>query len=237
MKNIKRILAIVFCLIICFSLCSCNYIDELRSKQAFYDESGNITFRDEVYITLPSCENLKYYTEGYGRVTTEDVPVLLSDNYGQSFSFNKDLSLLRISQGNYYVREDLYDEYYKVVSSKPPLDRYCISGQRDAHETEKTEYFEIVLSNEAKQAIDDALQGQKVEISRYYWDGEVTVKLTDEKGFFLKTTDLRILKYNGKMYVLFFNDGIESTYLLSESVYSELNKFFSYEKDSSVYYY
>ena len=100
MKNIKRILAIVFCSIICFSLCSCNYIDELRSKQAFYDESGNITFRDEVYITLPSCENLKYYTEGYGRVTTEDVPVLLSDNYGQSFSFNKDLSLLRISQAS-----------------------------------------------------------------------------------------------------------------------------------------
>ena len=55
MKNIKRILAIVFCLIICFSLCSCNYIDELRSKQAFYDESGNITFRDEVYQVSVFC--------------------------------------------------------------------------------------------------------------------------------------------------------------------------------------
>ena len=237
MKNIKRVLAIIFCLVICFSLCSCNYIDEMRLKQAFLEEDGTITFRDEVYITLPECDNLKYYTEGYGRVTTEDVPVLLSDNYGQSFAFNKDLSLLRISLGNYYVREDLYDQYYGIISSKPSLDRYCISGQKKSNNSSFIEYFEILLSNEAKQAIDAALQGEKVEISRYYWDGEVTVMLTDEEGFFLKTTDLRILKYNGKMYVLFFNDGVESTYPLSESVYAELNKFFSYEKDSSVYYY
>lgn len=237
MKKFKRILALGFVILICVSLCSCNFIDELRSKQAFYDAPDRITFRDEVYIKLPECDNLKYYSEAYGNVTEKDVPVLLSDSYGQSFSFNNDLSLLRISLGNYYVREDLYDQYYNVISNKPTLDRYCISGERDNDYGSSREYFEVVLSDEAKQAIDNALLGEKVNISDYYWDGEVIVKLTDEKGFFLKTTDLRILKYNGKMYVLFFNDGVESTYPLSESVYDELNKFFSYDKDSSLYYY
>ncbi len=236
MKKFKRILALGFVILICVSLCSCNFIDELRSKQAFYDTPDRITFRDEVYIKLPECDNLKYNAEASGNVTTKDVPVLLSNSYGQHFSFNNDLSLLRISKGIYYVREDLYDQYYNVISNKPTLDRYCISGKRDNDYGSSREYFEVVLSDEAKQAIDNALLGEKVNISDY-WDGEVTVKLTDEKGFFLKTTDLRIRKYNGKMYVLFFNDGVESTYSLSESVYDELNKFFSYDKDSSLYYY
>lgn len=236
MKNIKRILAIVFCLIICFSLCSCNYIDELRSKQAFYDESGNITFRDEVYKILPSSEYLKYYWSAFGNLTAKDVPVLLSENYKESFSYNNDLSLLSIpGTEEYYVREDLYDEYYELVENMPKLDRYCIMGHRSDDKREVHEKFEVLLSKEATLKINESKDGEKVTISDY-WRGVVTLKITDDEIRFLKESYMRIIKIDGKMY-LETSGNDEEAYLIDESAYDELNKFFSYEKDSSVYYY
>ena len=126
---IKRISALVLAVTLCFALCSCSTIKEMRASQAFYGEGGEIIWGGQVYKPLEISElpeELELYTSGWGSVTANDVPVLLSDVYGTDMYYNHNKTL--IEAGVYYAREDVYD-YVKNLIKYPYLNDYCVEIQ------------------------------------------------------------------------------------------------------------
>ena len=95
MKRTIRILALLICaVLLCVSLCSCEYLDDLKNNRAILIDGESFTFHGQVYRLMPLSSKLTFimsnpvYSEYY--LTTEDVPVLLSPSYGDRLMYNFD---------------------------------------------------------------------------------------------------------------------------------------------------
>ncbi len=138
MKNLKKLFAIVLCLIICLSLCSCNFIDNMREKQAYSDDKGNIIYKDKTYKLLSECS---YFNPDFSKnntiyLTEKDVPVLLSRAYGYNRKISNDELFIRETVYNdnygtggylYYAREDVYEAYEEKITMYTYFDGYAFS--------------------------------------------------------------------------------------------------------------
>lgn len=122
MKKTKKMICILclICLLLPL-LCGCKKLDEMRTKQAFYDENGNILWNGAVYKQLPQGEYFQPNTNYENRVyvTEPDVPVLLHDLFFKQWMIADDEGLILDNRGDvdlwhwYYCREDRYEELAK----------------------------------------------------------------------------------------------------------------------------
>ena len=160
MKKLFKLTALALSVImLCLMLCSCQALDDLRASTGVYtdDEKTAFTFKDKLYkhIDIPDGKyeiimDQAYYSHQF--VITKDVPVLLSDNFGESITYShsgdEDPIIIRVlaekSDGDYaldelrgvsytnystyeyYVREDKYDEVKKIVD-EAAIDTYYLS--------------------------------------------------------------------------------------------------------------
>ena len=97
MKNLKRFIAIVAVLtMMCMLLCSCNELDDMKKAQAFWTEENSIDTitmsNGDKYIKLDKRNDVMLDDSNWRMitVTTEDVPTLLSDEFGISLSVSDD---------------------------------------------------------------------------------------------------------------------------------------------------
>ena len=126
-KFLKRISALLLAFVLCFALCSCKEIKEMREKQAFHGENGEVIWGGQVY--KPLCyeseipEELEFNISGFGNVTKKDVPVLLAEMLGTDMYYNHNKTL--IDADAYYAREDVYD-YVADLIKYPTLNEYCV---------------------------------------------------------------------------------------------------------------
>lgn len=167
-KSLKRISALLLALVLCFALCSCKEIKEMRENQAFHGENGEIIWGGQVYKPLETIglpEELELYTSGWGSVTEKDVPVLLSDMLGADMYYNHNKTVIEAGRVH-YAREDVYD-YVAGLIKYPTLNEYCVE-------------YEVGLSYQTKfqllrqryiNAIDEIIYGGN-EISTDYKDYE-----------------------------------------------------------------
>lgn len=131
MKRIlKTTAALALALLLCLTLCSCNYLDDMREARAEMDENGDILFQGKRYCQLDysyedqlSREALLYFPNA-AYLADRDVPDLLLSNFGQTFRCSTDGTVLDY-QGRYYVRED-YQETLESILKHPQLDTYCV---------------------------------------------------------------------------------------------------------------
>ena len=119
MKTVKRATACLLVVLLCLSLCSCNYLDEMRAAHAIIREDGTILWNNAEYRPLPIQDQLVWekYELIFDRggtffVTTEDVPVLLSETYGR--------------YGSSYNVGTILNAYHDEV---PGVAYYCLSSQ------------------------------------------------------------------------------------------------------------
>lgn len=152
MEKTKKMICILclICLLLPL-LCGCKELDEMRAKQAFYDENGNILWNGAVYKQLPQGEYFQPHTSYENRVyvTEPDVPVLLHDLYYKDFLIANDEGLI-LGNGTdvfdlrrYYCREDRYEEIAKQLQGPFQGDMLCYYNwvyNEESGEYERTLY-------------------------------------------------------------------------------------------------
>ncbi len=92
-KYIKIIALILSVFTLCTILCSCDAIDEMRDKQAFWQKDGSILYNGNTYVKLPLYTEVNSKDFGYDsyiHVTEKNVPVLLSSEFGSYRNITKD---------------------------------------------------------------------------------------------------------------------------------------------------
>lgn len=135
MKKAKRWIALLVALLMCLSLCGCQALDDMRATHAVYQEDGSILWNGQVYRQLGNVEMrdeiAMVYDHQFINVTTKDVPVLLSDVFGEQYDVCADGTLL---ESNYwsegytlYCREDVYEETAEYLKNGFQLETYYYS--------------------------------------------------------------------------------------------------------------
>ncbi len=140
MKRIGKILlAAALVLALCLSLCSCAALDELKASRAELRKGADgkdvIVFRDSVYLpaaSLVSSRTPLYVSfTGTAYLADPDVPALLLDTFGTDCPYNGDASLMEYG-GDFYVREDRYDELRALTQGGGPFS-YCTEDRDETY--------------------------------------------------------------------------------------------------------
>ncbi len=119
----RKITALILCLLMCFSLCSCRELDELRESQAFRSKNGTtyngIIYKENLYKRVDTSDNLNYSYTNHKilNVTTPDVPVLLSTVLNLNYYVNENETIIVGGGGDWYVREDSYPLYEQSIKN------------------------------------------------------------------------------------------------------------------------
>ena len=169
MKNSFRIIAVLLAvLLISVMFCSCEWLDEKKASRAVYsDDYMEITYQDNVYrlILAGNYSFIADYDYGWNSpyVTTKDVPLLLTDSFGDSMSVMNNGTVLSIyaelnkysedfrkkedepgrAYGSvYYVRSDKYDELKDAVDNAV-LDHYYF----EYWDYNDAEYSDVMLND------------------------------------------------------------------------------------------
>ena len=128
-KSIRSLSLILSLLLLCMALTACNPVPEMRAHHGTWNEDGSISFHGKTYLQLPFCDELDPLTD-YGDniwITAPDVPVLLSNRFGERFYLSMDQNFL----GNYsqiiYCEESIYDDMVASIEAGSPMLYYCIN--------------------------------------------------------------------------------------------------------------
>lgn len=176
-RLIKNSVLILLIISSCFLFTSCKQLDELKSKQAFInDTSDEITIGGKIYkrIDLPSNTTVMSADAGRLNVTKKDVPVLLST----SFRFAEDYFIYAADKDVIYANDCVYctDEKFGDYknAAEAPLDYFCYTYYALTDENDYKE-VDMVLSKEYCECISSALltpceKAENIGEVLGYWD-------------------------------------------------------------------
>lgn len=166
MKKTIRIVSLLTVLAICFSLCGCNLLDELRESRATVLADGTVRLYDGTeYKPLPECEELTPEFNEYEMVyvAAEDVPLLLTDFfYENCFDKSDDgLFLQAYTEESvvYYCRTDAYDSVLERINNGFTAEKYCYPYV----DYEEAEYIYCTLTPAQAEAVAQVCQTQTPE--------------------------------------------------------------------------
>lgn len=162
MKNVKRIVALVWVLALCLPLVGCRELEEMRAQQAFWNADGSISWQGDTYMKLPtSGDSYMYFNPPIDTtvyVTQPDVPVLLSSDYGVWLSSSEDRVFLsndyRDGERYYYCRTDKFDEMVARLEKGFVYDTYTYLYWVYDEKTGEYDYAYYMLSEEQRDAVD-----------------------------------------------------------------------------------
>ena len=133
-KLIRTVAALVLALGVCFSLCSCQTLDNMRDRQAFFDKNKNIVYKGDTFRPINIANNDLLALDNKSlKVTERDVPVLLSDYEGQEANLSCDGKIISTTEDMIYCREDFYD-YLKAADANHQLDTFGFLPRCDSDE-------------------------------------------------------------------------------------------------------
>ena len=194
----KRILIIALALVLTLSLCSCDYLDELKATQFTWTDGGFSTLvsRDgKEYKALPLGTSLEWTYFGdysFGYLLEPDVPLLLGSAFGSGVCFYKNSGIIEMT-GEFprcYCRADRYDEVLDFINSEDGDVGFCYFSY------ETYEYIFRVLTDKEKAIIDNALANAKkeTEINEDYFEYLITsvYRVSEELGIEVHKYDLSL---------------------------------------------
>ena len=207
MKMIKRTFALVLLLSLLLSLTGCNWLDEMRQQQAFFD-AGKIVYNGITYQLLPESDTL--YPEldysHYIYPTTPDVPVLLSTIIANEwFYLSKDAAFLVGSNDSIYCRQDMHAQISQRIREGFTPEVICyfydVWDEKDYDYTEQAyiltdsqiEMLELVCSTVEPQSMNE---GMSLD---YHWS--ILLYECSADLLFQRTSSLRIAGV-GRVYYL-----------------------------------
>ena len=204
MKKLKKISAALLIFVMMLSLCSCAELDQLRERQAFFNENG-IVYKDRLYKLVNTADDLNYnfINAEFINVTDEGVPVLLSAMINFEYTINADETIINGSYDDeWYVREDKYPEYESSVKNGI---NYTDIGfdYYDASLVKKVDY---ILTEQEKTVLLSLLDGEVVTEDFETYEELYLFEQSDNR-LFRKSDCYVIIRADNGYYVGLCNDG------------------------------
>lgn len=214
MKKSVRIVSLVISLVlIVCSLVGCVDLNEMRELQCFYNEDGSIEYNGNIYKALPYCKDLSPTKSKNIHVTEKDVPVLLSEMYGNlCYVSNDGLFIMDYTYGYgentfCYCREDKYDEILARIEKGAALNGYCYVYYDYTIEQERVYEF----SQREIDAINETLASEPLTVpsgTTVSWDDIIEVSRCSEDLLFKnRAFDLYIA--DGECSIIMYDDANE----------------------------
>lgn len=169
MKKIKRIIAALLLCILALNCAGCANLDEMKASHAIWKDEAQTTLElnGETYKRLSVNNHFEIweYDDEAVFVTAEDVPVLLSEQFGTRMDISKDHIILESSWYEndryiFYCRADKYDEVAKQVVEGVSLDLMVYDYWND----ESGETITYTLTAEQKNAVEAVLKTQPTSL-------------------------------------------------------------------------
>lgn len=215
MKKAKRAMALLTILVLCFSLCGCVDLDDLRNRRASITPEGSIVLGNGTeYKPLPPCEELSpaFYDYEMVYVAPEEVPLLLSFVSETRFIQSDDGRFLQSDdiELTYYCRTDIYDSVLERINTGFVGDVYGYWYYN--YETDEEQFYS--LTSPQVQALSEVFDNQTPEllpeIATLDYEYMVDLWLCSEDNLFKKdTSDIYFL--NGTYYLV--DQGLDTTAL------------------------
>lgn len=222
MKKAKRIAALLTVLVLCFSLCGCVDLDDLRNRRASVTAEGSVVLGDGTeYKPLPVCEDLSPAFDNYEMVyvAEEDVPLLLSFISENRFVKSDDGLFLQSDdmEATLYCRTDVYDSILQRINKGFVGDVYGYWY----YDYETDEQLFYTLTSAQAGALSEVFDNQTPELlpEMTMLDYEYMVDLwlgTEDKLFMRDVADVSFL--NGKYYVVDYGPDATVVYEVPESL-------------------
>lgn len=156
MKKYLKI-TLVFCLIFVLTalLCGCDMLDEMRASQAFYKGENTVVFggAEYKYLTTRDTEMDPFFGEtDWLQITEDDVPVLLSDMFGDGATISEDKKFIGTA-GAIYCRADCHKEMEERLKLGFIPETYCYNYYNSI--TDRQSYY--ILTDQEKDAINNLI--------------------------------------------------------------------------------
>ena len=216
-KTVKIIALLSAVILLALSLCSCRNLDSMRAHQAVYtDESEREILLDGNTYKIFNTDKLDIiYTNSFDydfRVTSKDVPVLISFYEGDFINVSDDKKILvydGLKSSIWYVREDVYSDYENALKDVK-LDHYYMNYQSYANDDEYYAHDNnILLDDDTTEIINKTLSTPEkdkisyTELSKGDYSQEIIyIKSCDEKMMLTDNVNIiYITKDSGKYYI------------------------------------
>lgn len=210
MKKAKRWTALLLMVLMCLSLCGCQNLEDMRAAHAFWQEDGSIKWNGNVYLPLTGVpEGFLFFYEQTVHVTEPDVPVLLSDTLGESFTVDEKGVILHSwnwdGAETYFCREDKYDYIMEYLQEDIGLTTYYYSYWPDYDADEEYYYLSETQGNTIDRlmvTLDFAVMDEEFYYSFEAEDFSVTLGKCDEEHLFSDVHILEIAQKGGQFYLI-----------------------------------
>lgn len=174
-KNTKFLVLVLALVMICLCLTGCDELDQMREEQAVWttkDSTDSITYKGTYYkkLDIDNTPNPLYNQNISGTVyvTDPDVPVLLSNRFGEYFNISEDESFITgwlytdgymfIGEEVLYCRADIYDYIMSKISEGVEYTKYGF-GYYQWDEEELTDIWTYTyLTSEEINAVNKVLE-------------------------------------------------------------------------------
>ncbi len=185
MKKMMKCVAVLSAMLVFMSaLTGCRQFEEIRQSHVTLTKEGNILVQGKEYRPLPYCEYLNPEWESYDRslyLTAEDIPVLLSRQFGVRMDISKDKKFINShylgetvetvgldgkysydgATNTFFCRSDEYDSIMAVIEKGYEPDGY----KCDYYDWEADGMVEYVFSHQEAEAVEQVLKTKPVENS------------------------------------------------------------------------
>ena len=208
MKNVKRIILCILCALMLMSVCSCDYIEELRETTAYVQKDGTMKYSDDVYIRCDveldhACEMDSY---DMLNLCLEGEPILwspLMKGLGRRWDYtyvNEQGTVISAYLDNdFYIRSDVYHDISDELISFNKGN--CVVRYDDYRFENGGKNF----SKEDSQALLDTMKGTPVTLDSlqgYYYNDYGSFYKYSENGNFYQYTSRFLAECDGKYYIV-----------------------------------
>ena len=243
MKKAIRVLSLLLVLAICFSLCGCNALDELRESRASIMADGTIKLPDGTeYKLLPACKELYPDSNDFETVyiSPEELPLLLTVFSEESFIKSNEGMLLYDYDDDRsslicYCRSDVYDNLLDRIK-KGFTPEACGYWYYDFDNEE--DYF-YTLTKAQEDAVFEVYRNQTPqqlpEAASLDYESMANLMLcTSDKLFMQETVSICIL--NEKYYVVDYEADTPMLYTVPDNLNKEFAAILKKQIESDSYW-
>ncbi len=243
-RIIKSVALLAVSVILTLTLCSCDLIDEKREQHAkWIKKDESFEFCGETYHRVPGTITVNIFSNGYGYLTDANVPVLLSDNRGSRFQYNKENGVA-ICGKNIYATSTNFDYVKNNMKLRDySLPCYCASQTAYDEKTKRSRYELFVVSEELRDAISKLCSDIEKNPNSYSKVTNVvnsmhyfTLFKCDEKGVFKSNSEAATVCRSGSLLYIRVKNSSD-LYLVDKNTEKLLLEFVESMKAEGVKFY
>lgn len=232
MKRMKKLIAALLLCVLVLSCAGCANLDEMKASHAIWKDEDQtaLELNGETYKRLPANNYFEIweYADEYVFVTAEDVPVLLSEQFGTRMAIGKDHIILESlwyenDRPIYYCRADQYDEVVKQMVEGVSLDLMIY----DFWSFETGENTTYTLTAEQMNAVEAVLKTQPTSLGVNGYEEDYSVYLYHSSQNYLFRENIgTLIALNGEYRIITTNESEDLCYSVPAELKPQFDRIF-----------